>query len=403
LPTGGADRIVVGHIGGSAGEDGSKFVNSFVLYLAFGIAAADGRALMQTPQPQAQGLQSAHSNLSASEVADIRSKAEKGDASAQLALGEVYEGGNGVPKNDDSAVKWYRKAADQGNADAENRLGVMYRLGQGVSRDKEEAVRWYRKAAQLGNSQAMFNMGISYYNGDGVSSNAGTAYAWFLLAQEAGNPAAEDAVKRSAEEGGQMGTPDAFLQVAEMYEKGADLPQSDSEAAKWYRKAADVNPLARVRLGAMFINGRGVPQDYGQARALCQSAAKQNYAPGQFCVGYIHQHGLGSQADPKEAAKWYRLASAGGNGPAMMVLGEMYSKGEGVGVDRPEAYYFFFVAARKGMPDAKTRAQVLWKEMSKDEIKRFEKKLRDARYDPHTVFAFMQDQTAPNAPGRSRP
>jgi|HubBroStandDraft_3_1064219.scaffolds.fasta_scaffold65323_2 TPR repeat protein len=374
-------------------------LTTVVLYLALGIAPADG----QVPQSQAPQEQPSHPKLSQAEVSELKTKAEHGDVSAQWNLGKAYEVGNRVPQSDELAAKWYRKAADQGNADAENSLGVMYRLGQGVNRDKEEAVRWYRKAAKLGNSQAMFNMGVSYYNGDGVPSNAGTAYAWFLLAQEAGSAAAEDAVTRSAEEGGRMGTPDAFLQIGEMYEKGADLPQSDSEAVKWYRKAADANPLARVRLAAMFINGRGVPRDYEQATVLCQSAARQNYAPGQFCVGYIHEHGLGSQADPKEAAKWYRLASAGGNVPAMMVLGEMYSKGEGMGLDRPEACYFFFLAARKGALDAKTRAQALWKEMSGDEIKHFEKKLRDARYDPHAVFAFMQDQTAPDAPGPSRP
>jgi len=88
----------------------------------------------------------------------------------------------------------------------------------------------------------------------------------------------------------------------------------------------------------------------------------------------------------------------------MMDLAEMYWKGEGVGVDRPEAYYLFFQAARRGAPGAKTRAQTLWNEMSKDEIKHLEKKLRDFRLDPQKLFAFMQDQSIPEAArGSSQP
>lgn len=378
-------------------------VTAFVFYLALGVAAAGGQASIETPQSQPPQQQSLRPKLNATEVSKLRVSAEGGDASAQFALGKAYEGGNGVPQNDESAVKWYRKAADQGNAEAENRLGIMYRVGQGVSRDKEEAVRWYHKAAKQGNPQAMFNLGVSYYNGDGVPSNPILAYSWFLLAQDAGNPAAEDAVKRSGEEGGRMGTPDALLQVAGMYEKGDELPQSYADAAKWYRKAADLSPLARVNLAALFIDGKGVPRDYGQAMTLCQGAAKQNYGPAQYCVGYLYQRGLGTPADPKEAAKWYGQASKDGNRAAMMALAEMYSKGEGISINRPEAYYYLFLAHGRGAPDAQTRAQTLWKEMSKDDIKHLERKLRDLRYDPKRVFDSMQGQTTPAVKGSSQP
>jgi TPR repeat protein len=365
-------------------------VNAFVCYLALGIAVAGGQASPQTPQPQPPDKKSVQSKLTPTELSELRAKAEKGDASAQLALGVAYESGNGVPRNDDYAVKWYRKAAEQGDGDAENRLGTMYRLGQGVDRDKEEAVRWYHKAAKVGNAPAMFNLGTCYYNGDGVISDLTLAYAWFLLAEEAGNAAAQDAVKRSGEEAGQQGMPNAAQRVAAMYEKGDDLPRSYSEAARWYRKAADLSPQAGVKLASMLIDARGVPQDYMQAMTLCQSAAKQNYAPGMFCVGYLYERGLGRPADAKEAAKWYRDASKGGSVAAMMALAKMYWKGEGVGVDRPEAYYLFFQSSRRGLSDAKTQAQVLLQEMTKDEVKHLEKKLRDFHFDPKKVFDYMQ-------------
>jgi TPR repeat protein len=225
------------------------------------------------------------------------------------------------------------------------------------------------------------------------------AYAWFLLAQAAGNSTANDAVKRSAEEGEKLGaTSDALQLVAAMYEKGDDLGQSYSEAAKWYRKAADGgSATAAVKLATMFIDGRGVQRDYRQAMILCQEAAKGKDASGQYCVGYIYQHGLGTKVDTKEAARCYDLASRGGHQKATMALAEMYWKGEDGDVDRPDAYYLFFLAHRRGASDAKARAQSVWREMSPEEIKQLEKKLRDLRLDPQKVFASIQDQSVPEA------
>jgi uncharacterized protein len=185
-------------------------------------------------------------------------------------------------------------------------------------------------------------------------------------------------------------------QVAGMYEKGDWLPQSYSEAAKWYGKAAELSPFATVHLAEMFINATGIRRDYAQAMTLCQNAAKQNYAPGQYCVGFLYQHGLGTPANPKEAAKLYELASRNGLPRAMMALAEMNWKGEGVAVNRADAYYYFFLAHRKGSPYAKARARVLWKEMTKDDVKNLERKLRP-QYDPHEVFAYMEEESTPEA------
>jgi hypothetical protein len=64
--------------------------------------------------------------------------------SEQLADGK----GNGVPKDDVEAVKWYRKSAEQGNADAQYNLGVCYEYGYGVPKDHAEALKWYLKPAE---------------------------------------------------------------------------------------------------------------------------------------------------------------------------------------------------------------------------------------------------------------
>ena len=54
------------------------------------------------------------------------------------------------------------------------------------------------------------------------------------------------------------------------------MPEDDTEAVKWYRKAAEQGHApAQYNLGAMYGNGEGVPEDYVQAYAWLNLAAAQ--------------------------------------------------------------------------------------------------------------------------------
>ena len=47
---------------------------------------------------------------------DVKDRANKGDRNAQYNLGVMYRDGQGVAKDYEQAVLWYRKAAEQGFA-----------------------------------------------------------------------------------------------------------------------------------------------------------------------------------------------------------------------------------------------------------------------------------------------
>ena len=145
-------------------------------------------------------------------LAEIRAKAEKGDAPSQCDLGNAFSFGNlGVEKDEIEAVKWYRKAADQNVANAQYNLGCCYDDGEGVAKDVGEAVKWYRKAADQNVANAQNNLGLCYAKGQGVE---------------------KDYV----------------------------------EAVKWYRKAAEQNfANAQVNLGNRYAYGEGVAKDYVEA------------------------------------------------------------------------------------------------------------------------------------------
>jgi len=87
------------------------------------------------------------SDAHADDIAELRARADQGDASAQYSLGLMYDNGEGVVQDSEQAVVWYRKAADQGVARDQNNLGLMYRNGKGVVQNYVQAHKWFNLAA----------------------------------------------------------------------------------------------------------------------------------------------------------------------------------------------------------------------------------------------------------------
>jgi TPR repeat protein len=59
-----------------------------------------------------------------------------------------------------------------------------------------------------------------------------------------------------------------------MHRYGIGVFQSDREAVKWYRRAAEQgDPKAQYRLGMMYHAGQGVPRDYVRSHAWLNLAA----------------------------------------------------------------------------------------------------------------------------------
>jgi tetratricopeptide (TPR) repeat protein len=101
--------------------------------------------------------------------------------------------GEGVAKDVQLALQWYRKAADQGHAGEQNNLGTMYMDGAGVKQDYAEAFRWFRKSAEQDDASAQENLGAMYEKGLGVGQDYDKAIEWFTKAEKNG---AKDASAR---------------------------------------------------------------------------------------------------------------------------------------------------------------------------------------------------------------
>ena len=87
--------------------------------------------------------------------------------------------GEGMPRNAEQSVYWYRMAAEQGYANAELDLGVAYETGIGVPSDSGKP-RIGLAAAQ-GNADAQRFLGNLYSLGHGVPQDYVQAHKWLTL------------------------------------------------------------------------------------------------------------------------------------------------------------------------------------------------------------------------------
>ncbi|WP_180021934.1 tetratricopeptide repeat protein [Acinetobacter sp. YH16044] len=157
---------------------------------------------------------------------DYLSLASRGDIAAQIKLGEMYETGCGVEKNDLTAQGWYQKAADQGddaamlklavllfknpcktdihialdllnqavekgNINARTALAEIYEKGEILDQDYNLAMNLYKQSAKQGCAIAPYKIGLMYELGNGVNLDLKIAKRWYHQAANAFNQDAE--------------------------------------------------------------------------------------------------------------------------------------------------------------------------------------------------------------------
>ena len=81
-------------------------------------------------------------------------------------LGELYSNGEGVNRDDQKAVIWYKNAADRGDREAMLALAMMTMAGRGTPKDRETAAKLLAFSAKLGNPLAAYNLALLYIEGE---------------------------------------------------------------------------------------------------------------------------------------------------------------------------------------------------------------------------------------------
>ena len=186
------------------------------------------------------------------EVVFYEKYAERGNATAQVALGEMYVRGKGVPEDIETGLGWFRKAADQGNSTAELILGTFYRNGLGVPKDAATATGWFQKAAARGESKAQLFLGVMYLYGEGTPEDKVLAYSWFNVAATGPLGLPEASKNRNAIESNLSKDELAEAQrISSGWKKGQSLFREGT--VKTQSKSASSGVLSKSSTGTLFV------------------------------------------------------------------------------------------------------------------------------------------------------
>ncbi len=225
-------------------------------------------------------------------------------------------------------------AAENGDITALSNLGFMYAKGIGVTKNEEEAVKWYKKAALQGHLNSQFNLGVIYAKGRGVAQDYAESFKWYKMAADQGDVSAQSI-------------------LAMMYAKGIGTEKNEKQAVNWYHRAAVQNHVnSQYILANMFAKGRGVPQDEAEAFDWYQKAAEQGHINAQIILGYMYGKGKGVERNDIKSFQWYSKAAEQGHPNAQFNLGVIYAKGRGIDKNTEAARKWYQKAADQGDDNA---------------------------------------------------
>lgn len=148
-----------------------------------------------------------------------------------------------------------------------------------------------RAFAHGGDVRAMEELARRLVSGIGVPQDSQSGAGWLLRAAEAGSPA-------------------AAFNVGVMYERGFVVERDSTKAVAWYQKAADGNvAVARHNLALMLHDGKGGPRDDRKAIELLRSAARQGMAASMLLLGDIYERGDDAVKDSAVALAWFAVTA----------------------------------------------------------------------------------------------
>ena len=144
--------------------------------------------------------------------------------------------GSSATRSGANAIEYFHRSADMGYAPAQVVLGYLYETGRATTADPGQAFDWYKKAAQQDDPLAQWLAGRIIYAGLIPGRDLNEASGFLQSSADHGNPFGE------------------YLLGQIKLER-----QDDSNAAAWFRKAAEQGlPQSQEQFAKLLRDGRGV-------------------------------------------------------------------------------------------------------------------------------------------------
>lgn len=195
------------------------------------------------------------------------------------------------------------------------------------------AIPLLAEEAKLGNPVAAFNLGKIYEDGAAGAPDFTQAATYYRIAAEIDTAPRYNGAALGAQGPQLISAAQMYGQYAlgRLYETGKGVPQDNNEAIGWYTRAADLgNIKAMLKLAVIQREGLpGVPPDLASSTSWLQRAAEMGSVPAALELGRAYQTGIGVVPNAQEAAKWFQQALAGGAVSAEYNMGTLYRNGLG--------------------------------------------------------------------------
>ncbi|KAI0077433.1 HCP-like protein [Panus rudis PR-1116 ss-1] len=247
----------------------------------------------------------------------------------------------------DRAFPLFVLAAKHGHPDAAYRAGTCCENGWGCRRESAKAVQFYRKAAAALHPGAMYRLGIAELNGElGLSRNAKEGVKWLKRSAEHATAEFPHALHELAllhergidnvvfvdyeyaaellAQAAELGYAPSAYRLGECYEYGKmGCPQDPALSIHYYNIAAQQNHRdACFALTSWYLVGSpGVlPQSDTEAFLWAKKAAEAGLVKAMYALGYFLEVGIGTEPNMSEAVSWYKKAADEGDKRAIQRL-----------------------------------------------------------------------------------
>ena len=235
-------------------------------------------------------------------------------------------------------LKQLQQLAKQHDAHAINELADIYFYGKEVEQDFHKAFDYYFRAAELGIASAQYHLGLIYAEGKGAQIDGKKSARYYLSAAEQSHPEAQ-------------------YQLATLFREGKLIKQDLDKSFFWYEKIANDNHEAQYFLGCQYLHGEGTTKDEKKAEELFLKSAEHIVASKKM-LGQIYR----DRNDLFNSIDWYEKASKAGDIESYFVLGLFYQMGPEEWQDLAKASDAYFMAAKGGHKQARSRLENLAKE-----------------------------------------
>lgn len=205
------------------------------------------------------------------------------------------------------------------------------------------------------NAPQLFNKGMNALVWSGVTRSDLDAIEYF---------------HRSAE----LGFAPSQVVLGYLVETGRATPVNPREAFDWYKKAAQQDdPLAQWLAGRMIYGGAVPGRDLNEASDFFQSAAGHGDPFGEYLLGQVKLE----RQDYRSAGAWFRKAAEQGLPQAQEQLAKLLRDGQGVAVDKFEAYVWMLVSSDGGNRRVVNDLQALEADLGTNQVEQAKTKARE--------------------------